>query len=111
MARILGFKLRDAGSIPPFPVLLPYPPNTMSASGLEPETDGLKGQCSTIELRARSTKLTNTLWGNRTPVTAVKGQCPRPLDDGDTKFRLNRNLTVSRQHESKLTTSTGALAH
>ncbi len=20
----------------------------------------------------------------RTPVTAVKGQCPRPLDDGDT---------------------------
>ena len=24
--------------------------------------------------------------GIRTPVTAVKGQCPRPLDDGDTKF-------------------------
>jgi len=23
--------------------------------------------------------------GIRTPVTAVKGQCPRPLDDGDTK--------------------------
>ncbi len=48
--------------------------------------------------------------GIRTPVTAVKGQCPRPLDDGDTKFRLNRNLTVSHQHESKLITSTGALA-
>ncbi len=32
--------------------------------------------------------------GIRTPVTAVKGQCPRPLDDGDTKYRLNRNLTV-----------------
>lgn len=24
--------------------------------------------------------------GIRTPVTAVKGQCPRPLDDGDPKF-------------------------
>ncbi len=24
--------------------------------------------------------------GIRTPVTAVKGQCPRPLDDGDTKM-------------------------
>ena len=24
--------------------------------------------------------------GIRTPVTAVKGQCPRPLDDGDTKI-------------------------
>ncbi len=24
--------------------------------------------------------------GIRTPVTAVKGQCPRPLDDGDTYF-------------------------
>ena len=22
-------------------------------------------------------------WGVRTPVTAVKGQCPRPLDEGD----------------------------
>jgi hypothetical protein len=24
--------------------------------------------------------------GIRTPVTAVKGRCPRPLDDGDTPF-------------------------
>ncbi|OYV16199.1 MAG: Uncharacterized protein CG439_2208 [Methylococcaceae bacterium NSP1-2] len=24
--------------------------------------------------------------GVRTPVTAVKGQCPRPLDDGDLKL-------------------------
>ncbi len=24
--------------------------------------------------------------GIRTPVTAVKGQCPRPLDDGDLKL-------------------------
>ena len=24
--------------------------------------------------------------GIRTPVAAVKGQCPRPLDDGDTHF-------------------------
>ncbi len=26
--------------------------------------------------------------GIRTPVTAVKGQCPRPLDDGDTKMQI-----------------------
>ena len=26
--------------------------------------------------------------GVRTPVTAVKGQCPRPLDDGDSKSSL-----------------------
>ncbi len=25
--------------------------------------------------------------GIRTPVTAVKGLCPRPLDDGDAKLR------------------------
>lgn len=26
--------------------------------------------------------------GVRTPVTAVKGQCPRPLDDGDIKCQF-----------------------
>jgi hypothetical protein len=26
--------------------------------------------------------------GIRTPVTGVKGQCPRPLDDGDTDLRI-----------------------
>lgn len=76
MARILGFKLRDAGSIPPSPDLLRKRTFAMSASGLEPETDGLKGQCSTIELRARGADLTNTLWGNRTPVNAVKRRRP-----------------------------------
>ena len=29
------------------------PQKRVSASGLEPETNGLKGRCSTIELRAR----------------------------------------------------------
>ena len=28
--------------------------------------------------------------GIRTPVAAVKGQCPRPLDDGDKKFFVSR---------------------
>ena len=32
--------------------------------------------------------------GIRTPVTAVKGQCPRPLDDGDLKthFKCYKKL-------------------
>jgi hypothetical protein len=36
--------------------------------------------------------------GIRTPVTAVKGRCPRPLDDGDTKtirFEIWWSLTGS----------------
>ena len=35
--------------------------------------------------------------GIRTPVTAVKGRCPRPLDDRDTLIpnrTLNDNVTV-----------------
>lgn len=45
MARILGFKLRGGGSIPSSPVFTI--PVILSASGLEPETNGLKGHCST----------------------------------------------------------------
>src|SRR5262244_3593833 len=40
------------------------------------------------------TEATNSKWerygvpkGIRTPVTAVKGRCPRPLDDGDVRRR------------------------
>jgi hypothetical protein len=40
----------------------------LSAPGLEPGTNGLKGRCSTVELRTR----TCTLWGDRTPVPTVK---------------------------------------
>ena len=32
--------------------------------------------------------------GIRTPVTAVKGQCPRPLDDGDTKIPTVNSLPL-----------------
>ena len=39
--------------------------------------------------------------GIRTPVAAVKGQCPRPLDDGRGKARIIRRLRwVSRQPEN-----------
>ena len=35
--------------------------------------------------------------GSRTPVTGVKGQCPRPLDDGDRiRDRIRRTLTGGR---------------
>ena len=34
--------------------------------------------------------------GNRTPVAGVKGQCPRPLDDGDTMWAVqDLNLRLS----------------
>ena len=32
--------------------------------------------------------------GIRTPVTAVKGRCPRPLDDGDLELFMNTNECV-----------------
>ncbi len=32
--------------------------------------------------------------GSRTPVTAVKGRCPRPLDDGDNLMRLSRGARI-----------------
>jgi hypothetical protein len=32
--------------------------------------------------------------GIRTPVTDVRGQCPRPLDDGTSKFELWNDLFI-----------------
>ena len=32
--------------------------------------------------------------GIRTPVTAVKGRCPRPLDEGDKIFVYRRTATI-----------------
>ena len=49
-----------------------------------------EGQPSKREIYGRNTKAIITMAFNdgvpkgiRTPVTAVKGRCPRPLDDGD----------------------------
>ena len=36
--------------------------------------------------------------GIRTPVTAVKGRCPRPLDDGDTFGGARRDRTADLLH-------------
>ncbi len=49
-------------------------------TGLEPATPGVTGRYSN-RLNYRSA--TGVPRGIRTPVTAVKGRCPRPLDDGD----------------------------
>jgi hypothetical protein len=49
--------------------------------------------------------------GVRTPVTAVKGQCPRPLDDGDLKL-FNRFLLfggAKRNRTADLNTASVAL--
>ena len=64
-------------------------------TGLEPATSGVTGQHSN-QLNYRSALYCNCARpvrfrpspngvpkGIRTPVTAVKGRCPRPLDDGD----------------------------
>ena len=53
-------------------------------TGLEPATPGVTGRYSN-QLNYHSIALQNlgVPTGIRTPVTAVKGRCPRPLDDGD----------------------------
>jgi hypothetical protein len=38
--------------------------------------------------------------GIRTPVTAVKGRCPGPLDDGDRPEKNSRETTVGALRES-----------
>ena len=43
--------------------------------------------------------------GVRTPVTAVKGRCPRPLDDGDAglhKFKKKSKMASPRGLEPRL---------
>jgi hypothetical protein len=43
----------------------------MSAAGLEPATNGLKGHCSTIELRARHGAFYHVHWDASTQRTAA----------------------------------------
>ena len=50
-------------------------------TGLEPATPGVTGRYSNQLSYFRANLGVPT--GIRTPVIAVKGRCPRPLDDGD----------------------------
>ena len=63
-------------------------------TGLEPATPGVTGRYSNrLNYHSASVKLEAAMTaapvvggvptGIRTPVIAVKGRCPRPLDDGD----------------------------
>ena len=50
----------------------------------------LKGECDSpimvhIDLFSRNCIIVGVPTGTRTPVTGVKGRCPRPLDDRDAK--------------------------
>ena len=47
--------------------------------------------CSGLEVPVRYYKI-GVPKGIRTPVTAVKGQCPRPLDDGDLELVIQKQL-------------------
>src|SRR5574343_1959155 len=51
-------------------------------TGLEPSTLGVTGRYSNQLSYFRATNC-GVPTGIRTPVIAVKGRCPRPLDDGD----------------------------
>ena len=78
-------------------------------TGLEPATPGVTGRysnrlnyhsaltCSGFR-RLRPEHFRTALYGVptgiRTPVIAVKGRCPRPLDDGDCKPIYCENLLV-----------------
>ena len=71
-------------------------------TGLEPATSGVTGQHSNqlnyrsalhvtaASCSTRTFHSTGVPKGIRTPVTAVKGRCPGPLDDGDAGNRKNR---------------------
>jgi hypothetical protein len=58
-------------------------------TGLEPATPGVTGRYSN-RLNYHSALVNPGVpTGIRTPVTAVKGRCPRPLDDGDPQNRFS----------------------
>ena len=63
-------------------------------------------------LRLKSKRLIDgTPKGIRTPVTAVKGRCPRPLDDGSTKtYKLRQDGGAKRDRTADLYTASVALS-
>ena len=68
-------------------------------TGLEPATPGVTGRYSNqlnyhSALKAVLLPIPGVPTGIRTPVTAVKGRCPRPLDDGDPNKTVTTNDSV-----------------
>jgi hypothetical protein len=78
-------------------------------TGLEPATPGVTGRysnqlnyhCILFELPSDTIKMMQMSCvpkGIRTPVAAVKGQCPRPLDDRDIDCGAKRDRTADLLH-------------
>src|SRR5690625_7938531 len=76
-------------------------------TGLEPATPGVTGRYSN-QLNYRSYGVPT---GIRTPAAAVKGRCPRPLDDGDQGKKLLRSEERRVGKECKCRRGRGQAAH
>ena len=57
--------------------------SVVGAIGLEPMTHWLRVSCSTNWARRPHKQANGVSYGIRTRVAAVRGRCPRPLDEGD----------------------------
>lgn len=84
------------------------PLKSISVESLLPNNQGCLNYSSSLQKQLSSSQ-TGTPTGIRTPVAAVKGQCPRPLDDGRTRLadytKLIKNVNTALSTPPNITTS------